>query len=126
MKILVALLIVVVAGIGVIWWLGARLPVRHRAGVAATLQQTPEAIFDAITDVAHYPQWRKDVKSVELLAEKDGRQRFRETGANGVIAYRIESADRPQRFVTRIDDPSLPFGGGWTFALTPSGDGCRI
>lgn len=126
MKIVVALLIVVIAAICVFWWLGARLPVRHRAGVAANLRQTPEVIFDTIADVTHFPQWRKDVKSVELLAEENGRARFRETGANGVITYRIEFAQRPQRFVTRIDDPSLPFGGSWTYVLTQNGDGCRI
>ena len=126
MKIAGVLLFVLAVGIGVVCWLGVHLPLRHRAGVAINLRQTPESIYDTIADVTDAPLWRKDVKSVELLPEESGRARFRETGANGVIAYRIEAAERPQRFVTFIDDASLPFDGNWTFVITPSANGSRV
>jgi hypothetical protein len=33
----------------------------------------------------------------------------------------------PKRHVTRISDPSLPFGGTWTWELNPTGDGgCEV
>jgi hypothetical protein len=32
----------------------------------------------------------------------------------------------PRRLVTRIADQSLPFGGTWTYELTPAGSGTRL
>jgi hypothetical protein len=126
MKILLVVGITIVAAVGIMWWLGTRLPIKHRAGVAVDLRQTPEAVFDAISDVVATPQWRKDVKSVELLPADNGQPRYREAGSNGVIDYRIELAERPRRLVTRIDDPSLPFGGSWTFTIAPKGEGSHV
>jgi hypothetical protein len=40
----------------------------------------------------------------------------------------MEQVDRepPRRLVTRIADPDLPFGGTWTFELTPAGSGTSL
>ena len=114
---LLALALVVV----VIGWL---LPVRHQAAREATLPVSAEALYAIIADVERGPTWRRKLDSVEIVV--DGSSRFREIGADGAILYRIEEAVPGKRFATRIVDESLPFGGTWTFDLTPSAAGTTL
>ena len=102
---------------------GYALPVKHRGEAEATFKGTPETIFALITNVEAFPTWRSGLKSVELIPSTDGRKRFRELSGDGPIAYVIESAEPSRRLVTRIDDKSLPFGGTWTYELSPTTDG---
>lgn len=51
---------------------------------------------------------------------------FRETGADGTILYEVESVVPNKRLVTRIADPSLPFGGRWTYEVLPGGDSTTL
>ncbi len=114
--VVVVLVVIVVA-------IGYSLPVKHRAEVSATFKATPDAVFALITNVEAFPGWRTGLKSVELLPSTDGRRRFRELSGDGAIAYVVESAVPGRRLVTRIDDTSLPFGGIWTYELSPTADG---
>ena len=119
LKVFLVIVVVLVVLTGIILWLGARLPERHRIAVATRLRQSPEALFDAIADVKSAASWRDGMTSSVLLdAATDGALRFRQTDGNGTITYRIEESQRPKRFVTRIDDRSLPFGGTWTISIT--------
>ena len=52
--------------------------------------------------------------------------RWVEHGSNGDIAFESVERDPPRRLVTRIADRSLPFGGTWTYELTPAGSGTRL
>ena len=104
------------AGIG---WL---LPRAHTASRTAQYAAAPEAVFAAISDVGQYASWRSDVTAVELLPSGDGTM-FREAGPGGQITYRIETLEPPARMVSRIADPSLPFGGSWTFEVVAAAGG---
>ena len=114
---------VVVVLIAIVVALGYSLPVKHRAEASATFKATPDAVYALITNVEAFPSWRSGIKSVELQPSTDGRKRFRERSADGAIAYVIESAEPGKRLVTRIDAKSLPFGGTWTYELSPAADG---
>jgi len=109
--------------VGLVLLIGSRLPVRHRARVELRINAAPQTVYALISDVARAPDWREDVKSIELLADENGVPRFRETGANGVVTYRIETAEAPRRFVTRIADIDLGYGGSWTYDVMPDGAG---
>lgn len=113
---LVVLLAIVVAA-------GARLPSSHVAARRVRLAQPPERVFALITDFAQAPTWRTNLTRVEMLPPQDGRPMFREHDGGDAITYRIETLDAPRRLVTRIADPTLPFGGAWTYDLTPTPDG---
>ena len=117
--ILVVLVLVVVA-------VGYSLPVAHTAQRSVTLRAAPADVWATITDVAAYPSWRSDVDSVEVLAPVNGRQAWREKGSNGEITYAMTSVDAPTRMVTRITDENLPFGGEWSYVITPVAGGTRI
>ena len=108
--------VALVAGIG---WM---LPKAHTAARTAQYAAAPEAVFAAVSDVGQYASWRSDVTSVDLLPSGDGKV-FRETGPDGQVTYRIETLEPPTRMVSRIADPSLPFGGSWTFEVAAAAGG---
>ena len=114
---------VVVLLIAIVVAIGYSLPVKHRAEMSANFKVTPDTVFALITKVEDFPTWLSGLKSVELLPSTDGRKRFRERSGDGAIAYVIESSEPGRRLVTRIDDKSLPFGGTWTYVLTPVPEG---
>ena len=121
---LVALVLVIVA-------VGAMLPVKHTASRQVKLHQPPEKVFALINDPATFPAWRGKVKGskeikVEILPEKNGHRMFRETGADGTILYEVMTVENNKRLVTRIADPSLPFGGKWTYEMLPAGDSTTL
>ena len=124
LAVLVGLVLIVVA-------VGAMLPVAHRASRQITLRQPAESVFAVINDPASFPAWRYKVKrskelKVEILPDQNGHRMFRETGADGKILYEVESVVPNKRLVTRIADPSLPFGGKWTYEILPNGDSTTL
>ena len=122
---LVAVGIIIVLVIGIVG-IGYALPVAHTAQRSVVLAAPPPTVWATITDVAAYPTWREDVDTVEVLAPVDGRQSWREKGANGEITYAMMAIDPPSRLVTRIMDRDLPFGGEWEYVIVSEGSGTRI
>ena len=116
--ILVAVVVVVVA-------VGYSLPERHVASRDAVFQDPADKVFAVLLDVDSYPRWRSDVRTVEILS-REPLLRWREHGSNGAITFERQEANAPARLVSRIADPSLPFGGHWTYALTPHDGGVRL
>jgi hypothetical protein len=105
---------------------GSMLPKGHRASRTTTLAAAPAVVFGVITDFARAPEWRRDVKQVEIVPD-DGHGRIvREHGKQGVVPYCVEVIEPSSKLVMRIADPSLPYGGSWTYALRPSGAGTEI
>jgi uncharacterized protein YndB with AHSA1/START domain len=104
---LVALVIVVVV-------VGLILPKQHVATRTARFKESPDELWRAITDVAAFPSWR-DLKSVEVVNNRS----WREVDSHGqaILFERVEETS-PYRLVSRIADPSLPFGGTWTYEIT--------
>jgi uncharacterized protein YndB with AHSA1/START domain len=105
---------------------GALQPVAHAVARRIRLHQPAALVFATITDVAAAPQWRKDLRSVSLLPPQDGRRCYREVSGFGPIDFRVEHEDPGKQLITRIVTPKSPFGGTWTFALAPSGDGTEL
>ena len=131
MKYALIVLAAIVALVLVIVAVGAILPVKHRASRQINLHQPAESVFALINDPATLPAWRGKVKGskemkVEILRDRNGHRMFRETGADGTILYEVVSAEPNKRLVTRIADPSLPFGGKWTYEILPAGDSTTL
>jgi hypothetical protein len=118
--VLAGLIVVVLVVVAV----GYALPVGHVASRQATLREPPDAVFAALTDVARFPDWRKDVTRVDVLSTSP--LRWREHGSNGDITFVAGESVRPLHLLARIDDPSLPFGGSWSYDLVPSGTGTTL
>jgi uncharacterized protein YndB with AHSA1/START domain len=117
----VTALVAIVALVAVAGWM---LPVRHRASVARTFKASPTALFGLITDVSSFPTWRSEVQGVEVLPAENGHARWKEKTKSGPpITYLVERTVPDRLLVGRIADTNLPFGGLWTYELTPVGDG---
>jgi hypothetical protein len=117
----IAILILLVAVVAVI---GYMLPKNHLASRSSHFRQPPQAIWDLITGP---PDWRPDIRSWEKLAPRDGRRMWKEIDKHRhAIAYESVEENPPHRLVTRIADPSLPFGGTWTFTIEPESTGCQV
>lgn len=115
---------VVVALIIAVVVIGALLPKGHTASREATFPVPAERLWAVLTNVNDFPAWRRDVTEVEIMPPVDGAiASHREVGSNGTIRYAIIRSVPNRELVTEIADKTLPFGGGWTFVLTPAGAG---
>ena len=110
----------------VIVGVGALLPEEHTATSHATINAPPDSVWDALTEVEEFPAWRDDVGRVELMPPRDGHRMWREIGKHDAVMYEEVEAERPRRLVARIADPSLPYGGSWTYVVAPERDGSRV
>ena len=116
--------IFLVAAAAIVTAVGYALPVAHVATRDAVVNAAPEVVFARISDPAQYRLWRPDLDSVEVLGTEP--LRWREHSGGDTIAYEAIERSAPRRFVTRIADPDLPFGGTWTWELQPEGAGTRV
>ena len=106
--------------------IGAALPKAHTSRSSARYHRPPEEIWQTITNYQQFTQWRHDLKSVEPMASQNGMPAWREKGSSGDVPYQVMELKPPSRMVTRIADPKLPFGGTWTYEITPAENGCVL
>jgi len=109
--------------ITVVGWL---LPKEHSATRQGRYRQPPEAIWTAITDVDAMPSWREGLNSVRHLPDRNGLPVHVEVTGMGEIPMETVEMTPPRKLVARIADPKLPFGGTWTFEITPTADGSTL
>ncbi|HEY4307014.1 MAG TPA: SRPBCC family protein [Gemmatimonadaceae bacterium] len=126
MKWLLVIATVLIAVVLLVVIVGSLLPRDHVAIVSARVAGAPDAVWQAITDVANQPSWRSDVKRVEVLPSNDGKTTWREHSSNGAILMVIDAAQAPSHLVTRIADDKLPFGGTWDYVIAPSDGGGSV
>ena len=115
------------AVLGLVALVGYRLPLRHRAIRSAAYGQPLHVIWEALADPLSGASWRPDVRSVERLPDRDGRMVWRERDRwGGALTLELLDDEPPRRRVVRIADPSLPFGGTWTYELAGEPGGARL
>lgn len=111
-------LAVLAALIALLALVGALLPVHHQAARRITLRQTPAAIWGALVDLDAMTAWRKELKSLTRLPDRDGQRCYREESSFGPIDLCVELEQPGALLVTRIVTENSPFGGTWTYRLT--------
>ena len=116
--------VIVVPVVVVLVW-GALLPVGHSATVTGIYRATPARVWALLTDVEGFPEWRTDLKRVELRErDADGKPRaWTEHSSFGPIPLRTLEAREPELLVGKIDSDDLGFGGTWTYRIEDLGDG---
>lgn len=101
---------------------GSVLPEKHTATASREFNAKPETVWAVLADFSQWPQWRSDLKEIRTETNT-----FTEISTNGdSIEFRIDEFSAPERIVTRIITPDLPFGGSWTYELQPTESGCRL
>ena len=126
MKILLRAFLVLLSLVILVTVIGWLLPRDHVATRIGRYRQPPETIWKAITDVDAIPSWREGLKSVEHLPDHNGLPAHLEITSDGKIPFETLEMTPPQKLVTRIADPKLPFGGTWTFEIAPVADGATL
>ena len=105
---------------------GAMLPKGHTASRTARIALPPDALYTLLSDVGQYAAWRKDVKTLDRLPDRDGRPAWVEDVGGMKIPLYFERMERPSLLVARIADPKLPFGGTWTYRIAPAAGGSDL
>ena len=126
MKWMLWTLAMVIGSLLVVVLIGWMLPRDHEATRAAQFHHGPETIWAAITDVDAMPSWREGLKSVKHLPDRNGLPAHVEVTSSGEIPLETVEMTPPRRLVARIAGDNLPFGGTWTFEITPAGDGATL
>jgi len=120
MKWLLYVLVVLVAIPVLVAAIGAMLPKAHVATRKIALNTGPQKVFALISGPSDWRGFKYERISESPL-------QWRETDKSGdTITYeRVETAE-PTRIVNRIADKSLPFGGTWTYEISPTPSGCEL
>lgn len=113
--------------LGAVLAIGYSLNEKHTAMREAALAAPPEVVWATITDFSNAANFRLQLSHVEVLPPHNELPAWREVERNGdSISYAVIERKPPARLVVRITGDSQPFGGTWTYELTPSGAGTRI
>jgi len=130
MKLLIIIVVSVVAGlallVGLMALIGSRLPKAHVASRSILLHRSPPDVYAVVRDFGSTPQWRPDVKRIEVDAPQRGPVYFREVGNNGTVNYELTEDVPAQRMVTRIRDTDLGYSGQWTYTFVAENAGTRV
>ena len=114
-------------GLGaLIYGVGAALPREHVAQVEVLLPASPAHVASIVRDVEAQPRWRRDVRAIEVRQKEKNAVRYVERSRQADIAFELIEEEPGRRFRSLITDQSLPFGGYWTFLLSPEGEGTRL
>lgn len=127
--ILAPLVVGLVAAVAFVWIAGSLMARDHVSTCMIRVRKPAKEVWALISDPQNYPSWRPDVVRVERGQDRDGHPVWREIGkgmhADG-MAFEWTEVVPDKRLVVRIVDDGLPFGGTWTFELTPSGDATSL
>ena len=123
MKWLLILASILVCVVLIVLLIGYLLPVKHRASIAIAVDATPDQVWERLTDIRNYPQWRKDVKSVELISDSEW---IEVDTHEHRLPFKIVSRERGLKLVTSINGQHLPFGGTWEYRIGEGRDGTTV
>jgi uncharacterized protein YndB with AHSA1/START domain len=125
MKWVLLVVVVLCTVVGCVFAIGATLPQNHVVSRSLKISAPPDTVWGIITNVADFPKWRNDVKSVEQVK---GTTLFtwREITAHGKLTFEATKFERPQHLVAHIADKDQGFGGNWDYQIEPDGNGSKI
>ncbi len=115
------LLIALVSGVAIY---GATQPREHEVSRTISLQRPPAEVFAIVQNPAAFPCWRTGVHKVELML--DDPDRFVEYTDDGEMAFVVEQRVPNRLLVVKIADDDLPWGGAWTYTLSPTESGTSL
>ncbi|MEO5896051.1 MAG: SRPBCC family protein [Vicinamibacterales bacterium] len=104
--------------------IGYALPQGHVATREATFSAPPAAVFSTIADVTSQPSWRTGITRVDVQSREP--LKWREYEGSDAITFEVVESRPPALLRVRIADPDLPFGGTWTYEVSPEAAGSRL
>lgn len=125
MKIVVAILAVLVTLVAVVFVCGMLLPESHVASRSIHLDKPQDQVWLTVSDFEHYATWAPEVTGTKRLPDENGHPVWQLEG-KWAMPMALDEVETPRQLVTRIADPKLPFGGTWTWDLSPENGGTRV
>lgn len=117
----------IVALIALVVIIGLLLPKEHRASRSKSFPCPPEQVWNTLTDFGNNSGWRKQLKQVEALPDRNGHAIWKETDKSGqAISYETLELVPQKRIVRKIADEKLPFGGTWTIEMKAEPSGAMV
>ena len=127
LKVIIAIVVAVLAMIGIVALIGSRLPVAHVASRSVVIGAPSDVVFTTMTNFASAPTWRSGLKSVWVTTDATtGRQRVTEESSTGKMTMEVEEFVLAKRLVTRIVGEGLPYGGAWAHSLEAQGNSTLV
>lgn len=117
MRWLLGILIVLASIVGVAYIAGGRMPAEHTATATIVVGAPQAAVWQRIGDVAATRQWRKSVKSVTMLAPKDGKPCWIEDLGRPITVCLTRQLPQKLRIVSVANANN--FFGSWSFLVQP-------
>jgi hypothetical protein len=106
---------------------GACMSRTHTATRSARFTVSPEVLWGIVTDFQGRSSWAPNVTSVERLPDRNGHPVWKDVRDDGwSMPIEVEVFEPPRRMVGRIADEKMPFGGAWTWEITPESGGSRL
>ena len=123
----VLIVVGVLVAVGLILFVvGSTRPKDHVASIRVRIAAPDSAVWAAVTAFERMPDWFSEVKSVERIADIDGKPAYHERyGGGWVMTTVIREKAEGVRLVREIL-PSGAFSGSWTFELAPDGAGTSL
>ncbi|HKS05885.1 MAG TPA: SRPBCC family protein [Gemmatimonadaceae bacterium] len=105
---------------------GLFMPRDHVATSEITLRHPVDSVYAVLRNFSDMPKWWKDISVSERVANAPG-ERWRQKASGMEMQLDVVSETPPLQFVTKIvEDQGLPFGGIWTYSLSPTANGTVI
>ena len=102
---------------------GSMLPKAHTVSRMALFNRPQAELWELISDIRGQVLWRSDLRRVERLPGRSGRDVWRETDSRGqeTTLETVESL-APRRLVRRTADENRQFSGRWTYEIAVYGE----
>lgn len=119
---IVSLVLISLIAAAVVLLAGSRLPREQRVTRVTYLNRSPGEVWRTISDFSAQVEWRPDLKSVDRLPPRGGRDRWVETDGRGqsVTLETVESLPH-RRLVRRIVEGGVALGD-WTMEIAEVGE----
>jgi hypothetical protein len=117
LRILGIFLVVVASAIVFMLVMGSRLPHEHTASASAEISAPRARVWQLIEDVNTQPTWRTGLLSIAATPTVNGHACWTEVQKHLRMPLCEELTAAPSTRIVRIADPTLPFGGTWTYQL---------
>lgn len=113
--------------LGTSFAVGALLPRDHVASGSAVVSKNIDDTWTMVRGTADAPKWRRGLSKIEVSqGTPEAPLRWTEHTARGALSFILVDEQRPSKLDIKIDDTNEPFGGTWTFELTPDANGTRL
>jgi uncharacterized protein YndB with AHSA1/START domain len=90
------------------------------------IAQPPEKIFETLVDFAAHPSWTPNLRSIEKLADRDGKAVWRCVQDDVTMVMTVEESDSPKKLVLHFLDEKDIADITWAISLGPTTGGSLV